>query len=113
MFVIRASREVELPKQVLDPKEILELLGDPREVARDLQAFAKSERAFAASYSRLIEKHPREWVAFFNGRLAAHGPTLESLIALMDEQHIPRGRAFIQFLDPNPPLRILSANAEG
>lgn len=80
-------------------QEIRELVGDPRVVAREMQAFEKDSNAFFSQEKRLLEQYPQQWVAFYDGKVQAHGPTHETVLKEVEKRGLPKGRVIIRFLD--------------
>lgn len=85
--------------------ELLELIGDPDEVARGLEEFSGFVRTFEANRDRLLREHPDMWVAVCrDGTLVAE--TQAALLAELDRRSA-RGHACIEFMDTQPRIRFL------
>ncbi len=88
--------------------ELLELIGDPDEVARGIEEFSALVRTFDANRDHFIKKYPDMWVAVSrDGTLAAE--TQEALLAEMDRRGIPRGDACIEFVATKQRTYVLQA----
>ena len=88
-------------------KRVLELLGDPSGVDRDLQAFRRSARVLSSRHPRLIDRYPKQWVAVHQGKVRAQGKTLRSLLAQVDKKGLPRERLIVRFIDKTQRTMIL------
>lgn len=85
--------------------ELLDLIGDPEEVARELEEFSGFVRTFEDNRDRFLHEHPNKWVAVCrNGTLVAE--TQAALLAKLDRQGA-RGHACIEFMDTQPRILIL------
>lgn len=85
--------------------ELLELIGDPDEVARELEEFARFVRTFEANRDRFLHEHPNRWVAVCrDGTLVAE--TQAALLAELDRRGA-RGHACIEFMDTQPDILVL------
>jgi hypothetical protein len=87
--------------------DIHDAFGGREEVRRDLRSRQLSHMEIAKNYDELARAHPREWVAFHDGHLAALGTSRDDVVESIDRQSIRRSRVVIQFLDPEPKTWIL------
>jgi hypothetical protein len=90
--------------QRISPEEVLRVIGDPKVVEAEMQQF---DRSVALLASNLAEHYAGRWVAIYDGSIKASAVTLKGLRSAMDEQHLPRGRTLVHFVDENPPKHIL------
>ena len=86
----------------MDEKEVLELIGDPRQLDKDLQAFSKSVGKMFATWGKIMEKYPQEWIVFHSGRVRAHGPSIEFVLKELDAQGFSRRQALVRFVETDP-----------
>lgn len=86
--------------------EIARALGDPDEVARDLQRARRAAQVFSSDHPRLIEEHPHQWVAVYDSTVIAR-PSLEALLDALATRQIPREHAVIRFIDRDEKIFIL------
>ena len=89
-------------------KELKELIGDPAEVDRKLASYRRAAAVLSSEHARLVEKYPRQWVAFYDGDVRASARTLDELLAKVDEARLPRQEVLIRFIDRNERTMILS-----
>ena len=82
-------------------QEILDLIGDPREIVEQLRAFEADQRALWDMHAELMRQYPREWVAVLGGRLVGHAPDLDALLAEADRSGLKRGSLAVEYLDPD------------
>lgn len=87
--------------------DLARLLGDPAEVARELELFAQDAALFSSDRDHLVETYAMRWVALYDGSVRADAPTLPRLLARVDALGIPRERAVVRFIDKNEPTMIL------
>lgn len=104
--------EKETPKpfkglEGLSKEEVLELIGDPREINRSLAIFSKSTRLVADHYSELMERYPDEWIAVYNGRVRAHGKSFQAVLDEVDAKGLPRAQTLLRFMNTKPQTLIV------
>ena len=87
--------------------EMLELIGDPDELAREMEKYREDWTAFWQIEPQLLKKYPKKWIVFYDGKLRAVGSSLPSVLEKADALGLPRGAILAQYLDPNPPTLIL------
>src|SRR5437870_1342172 len=78
--------------------KVLEMLGDPKQVDRELRAFQKDAQLLSAKREQLLKTYPEQWVAIYEGKVAAAAPTLQHLVDHLKQLEIPRGRAAVRFM---------------
>lgn len=88
-------------------REILELIGDPEHLEKELEEFRTNARVLSAEQGRLISRYPQRWVAVYEGDVAADAPTLADLIRQIDERGLPRGHVIVRYIDKHPRTLIL------
>jgi hypothetical protein len=81
---------------------VLEILGDPRDVARDLRAFSDDARVLSSKRQHLLERYPNMWVGIYERKVVAKGESLDSVIEQLVALGIPRGRAIVRFISKHP-----------
>ena len=91
----------------MDIQVILEQIGDPAEVDRGLQRFRKAARVTSSQRSRLIDRYPRQWIAVYDGKVKAHGTTLQSVMERIDKQGLPREHTIVRFIEKDHRTMIL------
>jgi len=94
-------------QQKTTPEEVLRILGDPRQIARDLQAFSRSAQVLSSNQNSLIKKYSRQWVAVHEGEVMAHADDFEALLALIDRKEIPRKYVIVRYIDSKVQTLIL------
>ena len=90
----------------LTEAEVRELIGDPEEVARRLEAFSRSARFFHANHDRFIREYPDQWVAVHGNDVAA-ADTTETLFEEMAQRDMPRRESCIKFVTSKERILIL------
>lgn len=91
----------------LTKEEIINLLGDPADVDRDLQKFRESARSLSSKHSSMIARYPKQWIAVHQGKVRAQGRTFRSVLAQIDEKGIPRGDVIVRYIDKDERTMIL------
>ena len=86
---------------------VLEQIGDPRDVERDLRSFRNTARVLSSSHPRLIDRYPKQWVALYRGRVRASGSTFAAVMAQIDKKGLPREHVIVRFIDKNQRTMIL------
>ena len=88
--------------------EVINLIGDPRKVDEELQAFDKTAKSLSEpSHHRVIERYPGQWIAVHTGRVRAHGASLDSVLAQLDSEGLSREQAIVRFIHDKPRTVIL------
>jgi hypothetical protein len=88
-------------------KAVLELLGDPKDVDRDLQSYRKTAQVLSSDQPRLIDQYPKQWVAVYQERVRASGKTFASVMAEIDKKGLPRAHVIVRYIDRNQRTMIL------
>lgn len=87
---------------------VLSLLDKPpADIARELQRFSRTARALSSKRPRLIEKHPQQWVALYEGHVEIFGKTLKSVLAQVKTQGLPQEEVLVRYIDKNLKTLIL------
>ena len=88
--------------------EVIKLIGDPRKVDEELQAFDKTaECLFEPNHDRVIERFSGQWIAVHTGGVRAHGASLDSVLAQFDSAGLSREQAIVRFIHDKPRTVIL------
>jgi hypothetical protein len=91
----------------LTDKVIREQLGNPADVAKELQAFQRSAKALSSDRPRMIDQYPNQWIAVQEGRVKANAKTFETLMAEVEKKKLPRRNLIIRFIDTSERTMIL------
>jgi hypothetical protein len=86
---------------------ILEIIGNPNDVDRELRDFRKSAMVLSSKQHHLIQEYPEEWVAIYEGKVKAHGKSHELVLKKVDGQGIPRRQILVRFISKKPRAMIL------
>jgi hypothetical protein len=87
--------------------DVRDLIGDPKQVARELRGFQKTAQVLSSRYPRLVERYPRQWVAVHDGTVKAHAKTLDALLKQVDRKRLPRGQIIVRYIDKTQRTMIL------
>ena len=88
-------------------KTILEKIGNPSEVDRELKSYRKSAMVLSSKHPRLINRYQKQWVAVYDGRTVAAGRTLTAALRNVDKKEIPREHIILRYIDKNQRIMIL------
>jgi len=86
---------------------ILNQLGNPVDIDRELQSFRKSARVLSSHHPRFIDRYQKKWVAIYDGRTRAQGRTLQSTLREIDRKGLPREHVIVRYIDRNQRTMIL------
>ncbi|MBI4216087.1 MAG: hypothetical protein HY687_01650 [Chloroflexi bacterium] len=86
---------------------VLEQLGNPAAVDRELQSFRRAARVLSSKNPRMIDRYSKQWIAVYRGRVRAQGRTFLSLITQVDKLKLPREHVIVRFIDKNERTMIL------
>lgn len=86
---------------------ILDILGNPTEIDESLTKFREAAQLLSSDHPRMIERYSKQWIALFNGSVAAQGSTFATLMNEVDKQAIPRSEAVVRYIDRNHRTMIL------
>jgi hypothetical protein len=90
-----------------DANSILDQLGDPADVARELREFRRAARSLSDQYPQLVDRYPDQWVAIFNGKVRAHGQSFQDVMEQIEREGLPRERTVVRFMDKSDRAMIL------
>lgn len=90
-----------------DEQFILEQLGDPADVVRELKAFRRSARSLDKQLPDLVNRYPEQWVAVLDGKVRAHGQTFDEVMTKIDQEGLPREHTIVRFIDNGDLTMIL------
>ena len=91
----------------MEKQSILDLIGNPKEIDRDLQSFRKTAQRLSSRHPRLIDKYPKQWVALHSGRVRAHGRSLKGVLREIDAKGLSREQTIVRFINKEPRTMIL------
>ena len=94
------------PMTEAEKAELLELIGDPDEVARRLEEFSRSAHRSFSNHERFVAEYPDQWVAV-HGDDEVAADALEELYAKMEERGMPRRETCVRFVTSEKRILIL------
>ena len=86
---------------------VLEIIGDPRRLDSDLRKFQQDAKLLSSKRVNLLAKYPKRWIALYGGQVRADAPSLERVLAEVDELSLPREEVVIRYVDRNLRRMIL------
>ena len=93
--------------RAVDPQVVLDQLGNPADVDRELQRFRRAARIFSSQRPRLIDRYAKQWVAVHDGKVRARARTFAAALAQVDKLGLPRENVIVRFIDRNQRTMIL------
>ena len=54
-----------------------------------------------------MRRYPRKWIAVLDGEVSLTANSLDVLVRKAERARLPRGEFLIEYMDPNPQVRIL------
>jgi hypothetical protein len=90
-----------------DARTILEQIGDPADVDRELRKFRQSARSLSSRYGQLAGKYAGQWVAAFDGKVRARGQSFQEVIEKIDQEGLPKEHTIVRFIDNDDRTMIL------
>ena len=93
--------------RMTEVQEIVDLIGDPNEVDKELQSFRKTAMRLSSRYPRMIELYPQQWIALHSGKVRAQGDSLESVLDKIDSMGLSREQTIIRFIESEPRTMLL------
>ena len=88
-------------------QSILDQLGNPADIDRELQCFRRSARALSSRHPRFVDRYHKKWVAVHEGKAKAQGRTLQSVWRQIDSKGLPREHIIVRYIDRNQRTMIL------
>jgi hypothetical protein len=86
---------------------ILQIIGNPRTIDKELGDFRKSAMVLSSQRKHLISKYPEQWVAIHQGRVKAHSNKQEEVLSQIDHIGLPRKQVIVRFITKKPRAMIL------
>lgn len=90
-----------------EERRVLEILGDPREVAESMIKFRRDLMSMDRQLRKLVVKYPDRWVVFVDGKLVGYGKDLKKLYKRLTKRGIDLSRATPKFLTTKRRWRLL------
>jgi len=86
-------------------EEFLRLIGDPRQVVRELEQAQESGRMLSSDHPRLIDEHEQKWIALHGGKVIAEADSIDDLLTEIDPE--TRSHVLVRFIDRHEQTLIL------
>jgi len=83
------------------------LRASPKQMDRELRAFSRAARILSSDHPRLIEKHPKEWVGIYDGRVCATAKSFSALVSKLKKNGLSPSDAIIRYIDTSGRKLIL------
>ena len=71
---------------------------DHKALAKDLEMFGKSAKAYHTMRGNLLASHPEEWVVVYDGKVLGFAKAWSKLLAKLEKAGIPKNHAYIGYL---------------
>ena len=79
----------------------------PKQVDRELRAFSRAARLLSSDHPRLVDTHPREWVALYDGKVQATAKSFRGLVSRLKQRGLSPNEAVIRYIDTSGRKLIL------
>ncbi len=79
----------------------------PKQIDRELRTFSRAARLLSSDHPRLIEKHPKEWVGLYDGKVSATAKTFRGLLAELKKRGLSPNNTIIRYIDTSGRALIL------
>ncbi|HZK90552.1 MAG TPA: hypothetical protein VFC56_10435 [Stellaceae bacterium] len=96
-----------MPRYATKERVLERLGGSPAEISANLVRFREAAKVLSSDHPRMIDEHPSRWVAVYDGKVAATGRSLNSLLLQLEKKRIPRAETIIRFIDKKERTLIL------
>jgi hypothetical protein len=94
--------------QNISESEMLKHLGgSAAHIKKELSSFRESAKRLSSDHPRMIDEHPLQWIGVYEGKVAATGKSLKSLMIQLEKKNIPAKDAVIRFIDKEERVMIL------
>jgi hypothetical protein len=93
--------------QLAKSKLAARLGASPKQIDRELRAFSRAARVLSSRRPRLIEAHPNEWVALYEGEIAATAKTFRGLVSKLKKKGVSPNDAVVRYIDTSGRKMIL------
>ena len=88
--------------------QIRERIGNPQQFLDERAAYRRSAAYLSDNWRDLLARFPNEYVAAFDGALAAHAPSIPELMDALDSQSILRAHTAVRFMRDSDDVLLLS-----
>jgi len=88
--------------------DVLETIGDPRRLDSGLRKLQQDAKLLSSKHANLLANYPERWIALYDGQVRADAPSLERVLAEVDELSLPREEVVIRYLDRSLRRMILT-----
>lgn len=99
-------------KEIPTLQEIIEMVGDPKEIEVSLEERPRNIEYFVSNYETLSRDYPDEWIAISNQRVVGHDRNYESLLESFKGRRVMGvyiERTYVREKPPEPRTHILPA----
>jgi hypothetical protein len=79
----------------------------PKQISKELRTFSRAARLLSSNHLRLIDKHPKEWVGLYDGKVRATSKTLNGLVNQLRKKGFSPSEAMIRYVDTSGRKLIL------
>jgi hypothetical protein len=79
----------------------------PQQMDRELRTFSRAAKILSSDHPRLINQHPKQWVALYDGKIRASAKTFRAVVDKMKKQGLPPNETMIRYVDTSGRKLIL------
>ena len=79
----------------------------PQQMDRELRTFSRAAKVLSSDHPRLIDQHPNQWVALYDGKIRASAKSFRAVVAKLKKQGLPPNETMIRYVDTSGRKLIL------
>jgi hypothetical protein len=79
----------------------------PQQMDRELRTFSRAAKILSSDHPRLINQHPKQWVALYDGKIRASAKSFRAVVAKLKKQGLPPNETMIRYVDTSGRKLIL------
>ena len=87
--------------------KLIQELGGTEKVLNGLARFSEQVSLLNEQREELTQKHPKHWIAFFNGTIQAIEKDFDAVAEKLEAANIPLRESAIEFLDTEKRILIM------
>ena len=79
----------------------------PQQMDCELRTFSRAAKILSSDHPRLINQHPKQWVALYDGKIRASAKSFRAVVAKLKKQGLPPNETMIRYVDTSGRKLIL------
>jgi hypothetical protein len=78
-----------------------------KQIDSELRVFSRAARLLSSNHPRLIDKHPKEWVGLYDGKVCATAKSFNGLVQKLKSRGLSPKDTIIRYIDTSGRKLIL------